>query len=89
MENALILIYDDYITFIRKKCTLYIQAGQQRGGHYPCVACTARRGEFSDIEFCLRLPSLSLEDRRLKVIYSCFFITLEKTSSAIRVNNMC
>ena len=39
------------------------ESGQQRGGNYSCV-CGAHVDMHQNLEFCWRLPTLSLEDRR-------------------------
>lgn len=40
------------------------EAGNNRGGHYPCVTCDAQADRFNDISFCYRCDTRSLADRQ-------------------------
>ena len=40
------------------------EAGNNRGGHYPCVTCDAQGDRFNDISFCHRCDTRSLADRQ-------------------------
>lgn len=40
------------------------EAGQSRGGNYPCVGCNAHVNRFDDLCYCYRRPCITLQERQ-------------------------
>ncbi len=40
------------------------EAGQSRGGNYPCVGCDAHVNRFDDLCYCYRRPFITLQERQ-------------------------
>ena len=47
-----------------------LEAGQQKGGEYFCWCCSLSSHRSNDIQHSFYQPSMSLEERRLKVLES-------------------
>ena len=66
--NDGISIYDEMRFFKGDGPAAQLEAGQQKGGDFPCWQCPVNAKRFNDLAHTFNLQNLSLEERRSKVM---------------------